>query len=146
MPMSKPEIRAADLDDARAISRLVTQLGYTTSPDEMVARLSGILQHPDYLTFVAETNDEVVGVIGAGVGRYYEKDGWYGRILVIAVGEKYRGAGVGKSLVEEAEQQLKARGIRSIVVNSGSQRSEAHRFYERLGFEETGVRFVKSLS
>ncbi len=31
------------------------------------------------------------------------------------------------------------------VVSSGNQRPDAHRFYGRLGYQATGVRFVKSM-
>jgi GNAT superfamily N-acetyltransferase len=97
------------------------------------------------MTYVAESAGEVVGVIGAGVGNYYEKNGSYGRLLALVVGERYRGRGVGASLVAEAELWLKGLGASTVIVNSGSQRGEAHRFYRRLGYSETGLRFVKAL-
>lgn len=139
-------IRSAILADSPAIARLMTQLGYTTSSDQMKERLLGLLPHPDYITFVAEFKGHCVGIIGVGVGRYYEKDGVYGRLLALVVDKRQRGRGVGASLVAEAEGWLKERGVTSVIVNSGSQRSDAHHFYRRLGYSETGLRFVKSLS
>jgi GNAT superfamily N-acetyltransferase len=59
------------------------------------------------------------------------------------VDEKVKGHGIGASLVAEAERWLKEHKVTSIIVNSGKHRSEAHRFYGRLGYEETGVRLVK---
>lgn len=143
--MSQLRIRSAALADSPAIARLMTQLGYATSADEMKERLRGILPLPDYMTCVAESEGKIVGVVGAGVGRYYEKDGAYGRLLALVVDESRRGRGVGASLVAEAERWLRGRGATSVVVNSGSRRGEAHRFYRRLGYAETGLRFVKSL-
>lgn len=98
------------------------------------------------MTFVAECQKEVVGVIGVGVFRYYEKNRTYGRLLALVVDKKWRGNGIGKSLVAEAERWLKEREVSSIVVNSGKQRNDAHLFYKRIGYEETGLRFVKLLS
>ena len=138
-------IRSAVLADAPAIARLMTQLGYATAADEMKERLLGILPHTDYMTCVAESAGEVVGLIGAGRSRYYEKNGVYGRLLALVVDETWRGRGVGALLVAEAERWLTERGVTSVIVNSGRQRREAHRFYRRLGYLETGVRFVKSL-
>ena len=144
--MSEVKIRNACLDDSSAIASLMSQLGYPTSSDEMKERLSAILSDSDYMTFVAEYRKEVVGVIGVGVNRYYEKNGTYGRLLALVVDEKLKGHGIGASLVTEGERWLKEREVSSIVVNSGKQRSDAHRFYERLGYEGTGLRFVKLLS
>ena len=144
--MSEVEIRSARLDDSSAIACLMSQLGYPTSSDEMKERLTAILSDSDYMTFVAEYGKEVVGIIGVGVNRYYEKNGTYGRLLALVVDEKWKGYGIGTSLVSEAEHWLRERAVSSIVVNSGKQRKDAHRFYERLGYKETGLRFAKSLS
>ena len=105
-----------------------------------------ILPRPDYMTYVAELEGEVVGMIGAGIGRYYEKNGSYGRLLALVVEEARRGQRVGASLVAEAERWVREQGATTLSANSGSQRSDAHRFYRRLGYSDTGVRFVKSLS
>ena len=144
--MNQVKIRSAILRDSTAIALLMTQLGYATSADEMRERLAGILPHPDYMTWVAESDAEVVGIIGAGISRYYEKNGVYGRLLALVVDERHRGQGVGASLVGEAERRLKEMGATTLIVNSGSRRGDAHRFYRRLGYRETGLRFVKSLS
>lgn len=138
-------IRNARPDDSQAIASLISQLGYPTSSDEMKERLAAILLDPNYITLVAEHRQEVVGVAGIGIGRYYEKDGTYGRLLVLSVDENWRSHGIGSSLVTEAEVWLKERNLTYVIVNSGNHRIEAHRFYKRLGFEATGLRFVKSL-
>ena len=144
--MNQLRIRSAVPEDSSALARLMSQLGYATSAGEMQERLLGILRHPDYMTYVAELSGEVVGMIGAGIGRYYERDGDYGRLLALVVDEGLRGRGVGASLVAEAERRLKEAGAGAVIVNSGGQRGGAHRFYRRLGYSETGLRFVKELS
>ena len=143
--MSEIKIRSAYLNDSSIVAGLMSQLGYPTSSDEMKQRLEEILRDSNYMTFVAEYQTEVVGVIGVGVYRYYEKNGTYGRLLALVVDEKRRGQGIGAALVAEAERWLKEQGVNSITVNSGKQRNESHRFYGQLGYEETGLRFVKLL-
>jgi predicted N-acetyltransferase YhbS len=143
--MSEIKIRSACLVDSSSIALLISQLGYPTSTNEMKQRLKGFLLDSNYLTLVAESQKEVVGVIGVGIFRYYEKNGMYGRLLALVVDEKRQGQGIGASLVGEAESWLKEQGVKSVIVNSGKQRNQAHRFYQRLGYEETGLRFVKSL-
>ncbi len=138
-------VRAAESGDASDIGRLITELGYPTSGTEMEARLAILLPHPDHITNVALTDDRIVGVVGAGIAHYYEKNGRYARILALVVDGKYRGHGIGSMLVRETEWQLQERGVGAVIVNSGSHRKEAHGFYASLGYAETGVRFVKSL-
>ena len=143
--MSKIKIRTASMNDASPIANLLSQLGYPTSTDEMKGRLAEILSNPNYLTLVAEHQNEVVGILGAGVFPFYEKTGMYGRILALVVDEKRQGQGIGGSLVAQAEKWLKERRADSIIVNSGKQRKGAHRFYKQLGYAETRLRFVKTL-
>jgi GNAT superfamily N-acetyltransferase len=144
--MREVAIRAANLDDAKAIAHLMAQLGYATSANEMKERLTIIFSTLSYVTFVAEMQGEVVGIVGIGIGYYYEKNGVYGRLLALAIDEKHRRQGIGASLVERAEDWLRKHQVTSIVVNSSKHRSEAHCFYKQLGYEETGLRFVKALS
>lgn len=47
-------IRTASLDDALSIARLMSQLGYSISANEMKARLRNILSTASYMTLVAE--------------------------------------------------------------------------------------------
>ena len=139
-------IRHAVISDATQVGRLITELGYPTTSEEMTDRLTAIMSEPDYVTFVAETGGNVVGVAGAALGRYYEKEGVYSRLVVLAVASAARGLGIGAQLVEAVERWAASRGAREVVVNSGLQRRDAHAFYERCGYSRTGFRFVKPLS
>ncbi len=60
----------------------MTELGYPTTVDAMKERLAMILADPSYVTFVADTGRCVIGVAGATLGQYYEKDGTYSQLLV----------------------------------------------------------------
>jgi GNAT superfamily N-acetyltransferase len=138
-------IREASLSDASDASALVSELGYPTRPDEMLERLAGILSDSTYAAFVAEREGVAIGLGGASLARYFEKDGPYARLVILVVAEAGRGLGVGTALVRAVERWAAARGARELVVTSGSQRREAHRFYEGCGFRATGIRLVKDL-
>jgi GNAT superfamily N-acetyltransferase len=140
-------IRQALITDASQIATLISEMGYPTRPEEMGDRLRLIGSSPDYITYVAVSGSEseIVGIVGGGLAPYYEKNGLYGRLLVLAVAAGYRNRGIGRLLVEEIERWFRAKHVRVIVVNSGSSRTEAHQFYERVGFQQTGLRFVKEL-
>lgn len=143
--MGQVAIRTVTLEDSAETARLMTQLGYPTSPAEMQERLMSIFPRQDYATFVAEASGNLVAMAGACLNHYYEKNGVYGHLIALIVDEKWRGQGLGAALVEKVEQWVKEQGAVSIMINSGFLRRDAHRFYERLGYNKTGVRFAKTL-
>ncbi len=134
------------MGDAEQVSQLITELGYPTTLEAMRERLSRILTDPNYATFVADRDGDVVGVAGATLSWYYEKDGMYSRLAVLAVSSTARGLGIGGQLVQAIEAWTTAKGVREVFVNSGLHRGDAHRFYERCGYSRTGFRFVKQLN
>lgn len=138
-------LRAARMGDSIAIARLVTQLGYPTTPAEMEGRLKRLLSHPEYTTVVAETSNEVVGMVGAYVGHALEFDSRYGRLTGLIVDASWRRRGLGKALMKHIESWLREQGASSVTLTSGKQRLDAHRFYEAIGYDATGLRFLKRL-
>lgn len=144
--MTTLEIRPTRMADASALARLMEQLGYPTAAVEMEARLTGLLAHSDYQTLVAERNGHIVGMIGVHLGRYYEKNGVYGQIVALVVSQAHQGQHIGSALVAEGERWLQTRGVQTVIVNSGTYRQAAHRFYEHLGYQVTGIRFVKTFA
>ena len=139
-------IREATIADASAIAGLITELGYPTQDSEMRARFTAIEADATYRTFVAQVASAVAGVAGVGLSPYYERNGIYGRILVLAVSEAHRGHGVGRALVAASEAWAVSRGAHAMLVNTAHHREHAHRFYTGIGYGSTGLRFVKELA
>lgn len=61
------------------------------------------------------------------------------RLLVegVRVHPSARGTGLGRALMEWAHEQGRARGATLAQLTSDKRRADAHRFYERLGYERT---------
>jgi ribosomal protein S18 acetylase RimI-like enzyme len=57
-----------------------------------------------------------------------------------------RRRGIGRALIATAEKDFAHRGIRRVALNTRLAREDAHKFYESLGYERNGWRFVKQLS
>lgn len=144
-PRSVFTIRNANETDASSIAALISELGYPTSESDMRGRLAAIEADANYRTFVAQVGAAVVGVAGVGLAPYYERNGTYGRIAVLAIGGAHRRNGLGRALVDASEAWAAGRGATAMVVNTGHHRENAHEFYERIGYASTGLRFVKEL-
>ena len=139
------QLRNVTIDDVSAVADLITQLGYRTTADQMRDRLASLMSDPAYGTLVAEIGDRVVGMIGLRMDRGHEYDGVLGRIVALVVDESARGKGTGRSLVEAGERWARQRGARKLMVSTANHRTRTHEFYRALGYEMTGLRFVKPL-
>ena len=64
----------------------------------------------------------------------------------VRVSSRHRGARVGERLVMEAVARARARGCGLVQLTSDAPRSDARRFYERLGFTATHVGMKLSLA
>ena len=137
-------VRLAKLGDCPTLAQLIGQLGYEASADEVAARLASICAE-GRLVLVAELAEEVVGCLTTSVMRVLHRPAPVGRISMMVVDEALRGRGIGAELVRAADDALAAQGCYMVEVTSHVRRTDAHRFYERLGYERTSVRLAKEL-
>jgi GNAT superfamily N-acetyltransferase len=138
-------IRRSEVADAAELADLMTQLGYPTRTSEMEMRMEAIRADKNYATFVAVSEGKVSGMIGTSARYTYEHNGPSAAIMVLVVSDKVRGRGVGRALIRAAEDDLAQRNIRRVAVYSHFRRTEAHEFYEKLGYTKNGFRLVKEL-
>ena len=66
-------------------------------------------------------------------------------LSVLVVSAQARRRGIGRSLVNEAEQWARASGAGRVVIASGLARADAHGFYESLGYQHNARRYSKRL-
>ena len=138
-------IRDATEADVAGLARLVGQLGYPTDEAAVSRRLARILASPADRLFVAELDGEVVGLAGVHVSVSLEHDRDAAKVSAIVVDESSRRRGVGRALLDAVEAEAKARDCALVFLTTAERRQEAHEFYRRLGWEETGRRFAKTL-
>ena len=137
-------IRRAGRGDAEVLARLIGQLGYEVSAGEAVDRLA-LMEAEGRAVLVAERDGAVVGCLTTSVMRVLHRPAPVGRISMMVVDEAVRGRGIGAELVHAAERALEERGCYMVEVTSHVRRADAHRFYERLGYEKTSVRLAREL-
>ena len=139
-------IRDAKLTDAPALAALVCELGYKTTPAEMRRRLKSILDDVNYRTLVAEVDGKVCGMIGTLAYASYEHNDPSGRILALVTLANARRRGIGRALIASAEKAFAQKAVTRVSLDTRLTRKDAHQFYESLGYERNGWRFVKQLS
>jgi GNAT superfamily N-acetyltransferase len=85
---------------------------------------------------VAEVGGQVVGVCQLIVFRHLQnRGGLCAEVESVHVHPDHRGNGIGGVLMRAAVQQARELGCYRVQLTSNNARPEAHRFYERLGFE-----------
>ncbi len=142
------EVRLAGNADAGELARLLDQLGYSTTQDEVATRLSYWLSDPASRVLVAEQDERSVGALSLRLIPMLEKTGWRCRIETLVVDNAARGTGVGRLLIATAEQHAASYGCLDVEVTSSREREGAHAFYHRLGYADVcgqSARFIKEL-
>jgi GNAT superfamily N-acetyltransferase len=140
-------MRPAVLADAGQIADLCTQLGYPTSEAQFLRRLARILGDHHHAVYVAEQlRTQVVGWVHVYVPRLLvlERRAEIGGLVV---DEGHHHSGIGRRLMEKAEEWARANDCEVVHLRSNVAREGAHRFYERLGFRQASTQqtFQKTL-
>lgn len=138
-------IRDARPEDSEAVTELLGELGYPTDASRFERRLERIERDPSSRLFVATVDGRVAGLAGFHLLPLVEHDEPGCQLTALVVGKAFRRNGVGSELVRKVEREARSRGGRRVLVNTARHREDAHAFYERLGFEATGLRFSKGV-
>ena len=140
-------IRRARAADADRVAELTAQLGYDVDPSTLKGRLSRILSLANQRFLIAEMDGRTVGWLHAAIWEYVETQPFV-VIAGLVVDKAYRRQGIGRLLVEQAEAWTREQGLSVVRLWSSAGRTEAHRFYERLGYTniKSQYSFAKSVN
>jgi GNAT superfamily N-acetyltransferase len=143
------------LAEDRDVERLVVLLKLgTLRPDqedagdrESYARaLAEISQSAYNELLVAECDGQVVGTCQVfGVRQFHHRGGLCAEIEGVHVHPDFRGNGIGSLLIRHAVDVARDWGSYRVQLTSNKSRTDAHRFYERLGFTATHEGFKRYL-
>lgn len=121
--------------DATTVNTLSKQLGYPLSIEQTLQNINSVLQSKDHTAFVAEYENRVVGWIGASQAIMIEVMP-HCEINGLVIDEHHRGMGIGKLLIDKVRQWAKDKGNIKMGLHCNVKRTEAHKFYEHMGFAE----------
>lgn len=144
--MSEPVFRRAEQSDLEAIVAMLAddvlgrQREDTRLPaaDAYVQAFQAIDADPNQFLAVAELDGAVVGTLQISFMPGLSHQGaWRGEIEAVRIARTARGAGLGRRMMEWAIEQCRARNCRIVQLTSDLKRTDAHRFYEQMGFVDS---------
>ena len=148
--MARPKDSSATLRqpqpaDAPAIAQLLDELDYPSTAEQAAERIERIAADPSTLVLLAEVRGELAGLAVLHVQNLVERDELGCELAGMVVGRQFRRQGIGVELMQAIENEARARGGKTLVLNTAHRRADAHAFYETLGYEHTGRRYAKDL-
>lgn len=110
-------------------------------PADYMVKMTRVLQSARMALAVSEDH-----VLGLAVYRIHENtfDGLKFYIDDLVTDEPHRSQGVGHALLEYLEVKARKLGASGLVLDSGTQRTQAHQFYFREGFVIPAFNFKKT--
>ncbi len=146
--MGDLEIRAAVTEDIPAIVGMLADdpLGsQRESPDDLtpyLAALERLAADPNQHLVVAVREGRVVGTLQLTIVPGLSRKGATRSIIeAVRIHADERGSGLGTQLIEWAIDESRRQGCQLVQLTSDGTRTDAHRFYERLGFTASHVGF-----
>lgn len=146
--MGDTTFRAAAAEDIPAIVAMLADdaLGATReTPGDLAPYLdafAAIDVHPDQVLVVADDHGDVIGCAQVTFMSSLSHRGmWRAEIEAVRVRSDQRGTGLGTRLIEWCIEEARQRGCGLVQLTSNASRTDAHRFYERLGFTPSHTGF-----
>ncbi|MBP2645771.1 MAG: hypothetical protein H6Q75_1211 [Firmicutes bacterium] len=138
-------IEPIKFSDLEAFSQVIAQLfGAPSTRQNLEHSLKNILNDPAYLLLGAKENDRLVGTV-MGI-TCFDTVGECQPFMVLenlVVDKECKGKGIGKRLVQAAEEYAHKQNCYYIMLLSSSYRTEAHRFYEAIGYSSDAAKGFK---
>ena len=132
-------IRLATPADIPDLAELAGQLGYPSTPEQVAPRFEALAAKPDEnALIVAEVEGHAAGWVHVHLYSLLVDDP-EAEIGGLVVDAGRRGQGLGAQLMAAAEAWARNKGCPSVYLRSNTLRTEAHAFYQQLGY-----RLVKS--
>ena len=150
--MSGIEIRPVTVKDLPAVVALLADdpIGAKReSPEDLAPYLSALERlsaDSNQCAVVATRDDQVVGTLQLTIIPGLSRRGAIRSIIEgVRVHSAERSAGLGTELIEWAIEESREQGCTLVQITSDATRTDAHRFYERLGFTPSHLGFKLQL-
>lgn len=140
------QIRQATEADTREILKLQTQIYRTDKiADNAESDLKKQLKDSSCKVLVVEDEGKIIATGVIYIIQVPVRARPYALLEGIVVDENIRGKGIGTKFFDEIIAICKYLNCYKILFTSGTDRTEAHKFYEKLGFKKWGLEFRMDL-
>ncbi|MET8631959.1 GNAT family N-acetyltransferase [Streptomyces sp. NPDC004680] len=150
--MGDLEIRPVVTDDVSAVVAMLADdpLGaQRESPDDLTPYLNALERvngDPNQHLVVAVRDGRIVGTLQLSIIPGLSRRGATRSIIeAVRIHAEERGSGLGTQLLEWAIDESRRQNCQLVQLTSDVSRTDAHRFYERLGFEASHMGFKLAL-
>lgn len=142
--MSDLIFRAATEDDVPTIVAMLADdyLGaQRESLDDLAPyqqALAQITADPRLMQMICERDGEILGTLQISITPGLSHKGMSRAMIEgVRVGAATRGGGIGRQMIAWAIEYAREHGCGLVELSTNKTRTDAHRFYERLGFEQS---------
>jgi GNAT superfamily N-acetyltransferase len=148
--MPSIEIREAEDDDLRGVLKVLAESGIdggqSFTLDEAREHFARIRRWPNWRLLVAVIDGEIAGSYTLLIMDKLGKRGTpAGVVEDVAVLPSRQGQGIGRAMMEHARAECRRAGCYKLALSSNLKRTDAHRFYDSLGFQRHGFSFLTDL-
>lgn len=143
-------MRVALQSDLPDVLELYAQLGQDDGSILDLSEATRIFKimktYPDYRVYLAVLDEKTVGTFTLLIMDNIAHKGAKSAVLEdVVVSETMRGKGVGTLMMDYAGKLAKQKGCYKLAFSSNKNRTDTHRFYEKLGFERHGISFLMEI-
>lgn len=140
MDINYLQIRQAKVEDARSVSLLSQQLGYSISEETIQIYLKSLETAKEWIVYIACKSESILGWINVYVthGILANK----AEVGGLIVDKNFRGQGIGRLLMQKGETWAQQQGCHLIQVRSRTTRQQAHTFYQNIGYKSCKTQLV----
>lgn len=131
-------IRLMAVKDLPAARGLLSQLGYPVDEEELARRFASVSGAREHAMFVADDGSHLLALCHIYARPALDKPS-EAVVQALVVDSQSRGCGVGRAMMAAAEAWASGHGFASVALASNVVRSEAHAFYEGIGYERTAT-------
>lgn len=140
------QIREATQNDLPQVLDVYRKAGLDTdgglNPREASEIMKNMHAYLNYKLFVAEENGQVAGTFALLImDNLIHNGAKSGVVEAVAVLPSLQGKGIGKEMMQFALNRCKDYGCYKMMLSSNESRTNAHLFYESLGFTRHGFSF-----
>lgn len=138
VPASDADLpRIVELIDRGAVGRDPDAPVSPVTPQHHAA-FRAIRETPGFELYVTRVDGKVVGTFSLAILPNISNGGRpVAQIESVHVAEEWRGRGIGEQMLQFAIAEARAAGCFRLQLTSNKARTDAHRFYRRLGFEQS---------